>query len=282
MLVKHPEDQLNVVRAVTAPFITFLPFVVGFPPGYEVLTWFFLWCLINDLNHVLHLHIHNPFTTSRPLNLLLDLSMGFATAMTASNWRIQHKLSHHNPRVGELCKGKPWEIQQYSITGAISYSARTAPPIFLKPIAEAFRKGVLANRTRPINYRWGFAEQALFVCFVLGLLVWKPTLTISYLLPLYVLTYFVTRYTDYLNHVGCGGDEIHEIANNCLNPTYNRLGNNFGFHTAHHLHPNAHWTTLPDLHREIEHLIPAERRKHYSWSGFLLPLHFLRSLQGDM
>ena len=43
--------------------------------------------LFGDTNYLLHLHIHRPFSRSRVLNLILDLSMGAVTAMTAPRAR---------------------------------------------------------------------------------------------------------------------------------------------------------------------------------------------------
>jgi len=67
-----------------------------------------------------------------------------------------------------------------------------------------------------------------------------------------------------------------------FNWVYNLLGNNFGYHTAHHLSPKAHWTRLPIIHENIKSMIPKELKKSYSWSGFMLPYHFLLALKKKM
>ena len=75
------------------------------------------------------------------------------------------------------------------------------------------------RRKRPIDYRWAACEQTLLVGLVGALAVWQPGITLSYLLPLYALTYFISRYVDYLNHYGCeeGRDTPFACANNSPN-----------------------------------------------------------------
>ncbi len=280
-ILRFKEDRMNVFRAITAPFIFYYPFIFGFSGSEAWLMMLFLWILLNDINHVLHLHIHLPFTSNKFINLILDLCMGFVTGMTASNWRIQHVHGHHQAVEREYAKGYRWEMDKFSILGSLSYSIRTAPLIFLRPLFEASRKSVHSNQTGPMNYRWAFIEQILFIGMVVVLFVWQPLLTLGYLLPWYFLVYFVTRYIDYLNHFGCGTGD-YDNANNCLHRVYNLLGNNFGYHTAHHLSPKAHWTRLPIIHENIKDMIPEEFKKDYSWSGFMLPYHFLLALKKKM
>ncbi|MDJ0600873.1 MAG: fatty acid desaturase [Crocosphaera sp.] len=281
MFLKYPEDRINFWRACTCSVIFLYPFWGGLPPNYEIVTVIFLWFLLNDINHLLHLHIHCPFTEKKWLNLFLDISLGIVTGMTASNWRIQHKYGHHCPQVGDYCPGHSWEMEKFSILGSVYYSLRSIFPIFFKPLKESFLKGFQHNQTFPLNYRWAFIEQFLFILLVICLTFWKPLLGLGYLLPWYLLVYFVTRYTDYLNHFGCHED-YYRISNNCLNQVDNRLCYNFGYHTAHHLYPDAHWSTLPEIHQRIETKIPQCFKKEYSWSGFLMPYHFFLSLKGKM
>ena len=281
MFLHYKADWINFVRGLIASFLLFLPYYAKLPEGYEILTMAIIFPLVSDVNHILHLHTHRPFAKSGFLNFVLDIFMGISTAMTASNWRIQHKFGHHNKNRGEFCKGYDWEMEKYTILGALSYSIRTVPPIFYLPIFEAFEKGIKQNIKTPINYRWAFIEQMMFVIFVLGLLWYQPFWTLVWLLPFYAIVLVTTRYIDYLNHFGCS-DEKYKVSNNSINKNYNLLGNNFGYHTAHHLYGGAHWTELPALHEKIKDQIPAYQLKEYSWSGYVIPYHFYLSLKGKM
>lgn len=269
------------MRALAAPLIVFSPFVYDFPAPLLVV-FLVSFALAGDTNYILHLHIHRPFATRRWLNLLLDLAMGATTAMTASNWRIQHRYGHHNGIDRPYRPERAWEMEHFSAARALSYSTRSIWPTFWHPLAESFGKGVLRDVRKPIRYRWAFAEQSLLVLFVLALLAWQPKLVLAYLLPWYALVYFISRYVDYLNHYGCNekSRNIYERANNSLSRLFNWSCNNFGYHTAHHLRPGSHWTELPAIHAEIAHRIPQSKLKAFSWSCLLLPYHFLLARQG--
>ena len=283
-LLKYREDRINVIRAFLAPMIFFLPFYTGLPAGYELAAMAVIYFLVGDTNYLLHLHIHHPFSRSRTLNLLIDLSMASVTAMTASNWRIQHLHGHHRG-IEMLFRGsKAWESESYSPLRALSYCIRSMGPTFWRPLAQSFVKGALASDTYPINYRWALAEHGLLILLILFLAWLDVNLLLFYVFPLYALTYFITRYVDYLNHYGCDeeSEDVFERSNNSLNPVFNRLTHNFGYHTAHHVNPRAHWTALPDIHKRIDEKIPERCKKAVSWSWVLLPYHFYLSRSGRM
>jgi fatty acid desaturase len=279
MLV-HREDLLNAIRGFTAPILFLLPFYASIPSGKVFFATALLWLALGDINHILHLHVHNPFFRDARINTILDLCMGMVTGMTATNWRIQHIYGHH--RGHDYGPARAWEIRRFSVAGAMSYSLRTAWPIFYRPLAEAFRKGMGRNPIRyPLDFRWALIEQCGLVVVATLLLVIAPMLTLCYVLPWYLLVYIVSRYTDYLNHFGTMGNGF-DAANNCLNRLYNRIRCNFGYHSAHHHRPDAHWTALPAIHETIAASIPRKNLKPYSWSGYLMPYHFYLSRRGRM
>jgi fatty acid desaturase len=284
MLIAHPADRWNVVRGLSAPVILFSPFWHGFPDGYGAAVAFAIFSVIGSTNYTLHLHVHRPFSTRTWLNVLLDLSMGLTTGMTASNWRIQHRYGHHRGIDQPYRPDREWEMARYSALGALSYTTRSIWPTFWHPVVESFRKGVLDNVTVPISYRWAFIEQSLLIGVVLALFAWQPILVLTFLIPWYATIYFISRYVDYLNHYGCDEKSAnpYEHSNNSLSRMFNQICHNFGYHTAHHLRPTAHWTELPAIHERIAHRIPPHLLKTFSWSCLLLPYHFARSRLGKM
>jgi len=265
--VPHARDWINVFSAIAAPVVFFYPFYHGVGGTAELAVYIGLLLVwIVDLNYLLHLHVHRPLTTSKAFNRLLDMSMGSVTGMTSANWRIQHVFGHHRGNdENYTCRSLDWTLQRYSLRGALAYSFGNTWVTYWQPLRESCRKAA----------RGAFIEQVGFILFVVALGCYKPVLTVTFLLPWYAIIFVMTRYVDYLNHYGCT-DEGMNFANNCLNRWFNWRMNNFGYHTAHHIAPGAHWTTLPDLHAQIADRIPSARIKTFDWSAALLPYHAWR------
>ena len=166
---------------------------------------------------------------------------------------------------------------------ALAYGVVSAWPTFWPPLVVAWRRARAGVRT-PIDYRWAFAEQLLLIALLGALALLNPLLAIFYVLPWWWLNFFMTRYVDFLNHFGCDEKSGNRLlcANNSTNPAYNFMTNNFGYHTAHHCRPSAHWTELPEIHAAIADRIPKERIKTYNWSCALMLRHFYLSARGLM
>jgi fatty acid desaturase len=52
-----------------------------------------------------------------------------------------------------------------------------------------------------------------------------------------------------LQHDGCAPSSALDHSRNFHSKATNWLFFNSGYHTAHHLHPRAHWSELPAIHR---------------------------------
>ena len=260
--LRYKEDRLNLVRAVLSVPILLLPALTGLPDGWLGVGYgLAIWFLLNDMNFLLHQHVHNRWTTSPVANRGLDWLLSCVTGMSAYNWRQQHLLRHHR---GDDSWGKAfdWEFRRPTMLGALSYSLRGVPIVYLYPLWEAFVKGGLSNRREPISYRAAFAEQACVACIIATLNFLEP----GFYIPYYFFVLFFTRLTDYNNHVGCN-QSAYGFSNNTLLLCYNWTRNNFGYHTAHHYFPDAHWTELAARHAEIVDRIPSERCGTALWTG---------------
>jgi fatty acid desaturase len=78
-----------------------------------------------------------------------------------------------------------------------------------------------------------------------------------FILPM-LISLFLTSQATYKHHTGLDTKNVYEASRTDLNPFWNKLTGNLGYHTAHHARPNAHWSTLPELHEKIKHRIPIE------------------------
>ena len=81
--------------------------------------------------------------------------------------------------------------------------------------------------------------------------------------------------SNYFQHAHCDDDSESNYARN-FTGLVNVFWLNIGFHTAHHDHPRAHWSTLRKLHEENEHNIdPSLCCK--SFLGYVFRVFFLGS-----
>lgn len=282
-LLAHSSDFFLFWRGLFAPAILFAPFFSQFILDHLAYYSFALLFLIGNTNYILHLHIHRPFSGRPSVNLLLDLTMAAATGMTASNWRIQHIEGHHRGQEDIFRGVGHKKLTRFSCFNAVSYAFSALWPSFWQPILVAARRLKQIKSAKLSDY-WAFIEQAALILFFIILASWRPALAFCYILPWWALNYFMTRYVDFLNHFGCDEKSGNPLlcANNSLSPTYNFLTNNFGYHTAHHCRPSAHWTQLPEIHKRLSSRIPKTQLKSYSWSCALMPWHFYLSLRGRM
>jgi fatty acid desaturase len=247
-----------VALALTGPFVFIFPFFVSASPLAEAALWLAVWCYVCRHNYILHNHVHCPFTTSKKLNRLLNMMLGFCTGMTAGNWKITHIHGHHVEHRVENLPSRNFmrylKIEQnrpYSVLSGIQHSLRTAPLQWLLPLYVMMAGSLKGSSARAKYYRFYLAE-FLLVYGSVGLLVWmKPTIAAIYFGSIYSLVYLISRYVDYLTHASSHGSSNPSIANVCLDTSYNRAFWNFGYHVAHHVTPAAHWTTLPALYERL-------------------------------
>lgn len=266
-LLRNVADRASFVRAALALPILSIPATIGLPEGWLwPLAALAVWFALADMNFLLHQHVHRPWTRSRAVNLALDLALSATTAMSATNWRASHLRRHHRGD-DSWGAGFAWEMRRDSLLGAFSYAARGAPIIVLRPLADAFARGFLTRGPGAAWHRRAFAEQAATLAFAGALIFAVP----EFYAPYYFMVLFFTRLTDYENHVGCDATSRFGFSNNSFDPVYNWVRQNFGYHTAHHYYPGAHWTRLPELHAGLAAEIPPERIGVARWTGFKTP-----------
>jgi fatty acid desaturase len=118
----------------------------------------------------------------------------------------------------------------------------------------------------PRGYSVGKKYPKQFIPFLLftaitflavGFLVWyKPVAgTFLFVLPM-ITSLFFTAYVTYDHHTGLDTENEFEASYNNLNPFFNFITGNLGYHTAHHHRQGVHWSKLPALHATIADRIP--------------------------
>jgi fatty acid desaturase len=280
-LIRHPADQVQVGLALLGPAALSLPFLISFSLELEILLWGVVWLFICRNNYILHNHVHRPFTSSRTLNRLLAILLGFCTGMTAGIWKITHVHGHHVEHKIDVLPSRGFvrrfDIRDtdYSYLGAIRHAFRTAPLQLALPVMIMIWESFRERSFRRTFYRYHLLEFCFIYGLVLGFFIIQPIKAFLYFGMMYSVVYLISRHVDYVTHVCCAKDSEHGFANVCVHPRYNKFLWNFGYHTAHHLKPAAHWTTLPSIHKELDLIEkPQPSAKTVNYFGIFSPAVF--------
>lgn len=249
-MFRYKADRLPVLLLV-------LLFSVDVAVYLAVDTWWLLlaWGLFSLLpkagacafNHH-HQHV-STFTHWLP-NRLLEFVYALTTGVTSQAWVLHHSVGHHVNYLDQAKDESRWARADGSRMGEWEYSFVTTATAYTR----AWATGAKYPKQRRL-----FAVMLVLTAALVAGLVWLrpvPGLILFVLIPLIAL--FGTAMATWSHHSGRSTASHFVACNNILQPFYNRLTGNLGFHTAHHYKPGVHWSQLPQLHAEIEHLIPAD------------------------
>jgi len=280
-LLRHPADRFQLALAVIGPVVLVSPFFLSLDVASEVFLWLFVWLFVSRHNYILHNHVHHPFTSSRLVNRIVNVLLGFCTGMTAGNWKIAHVHGHHVEEKLHLLPSRAdvrilnlEDGAKFSHWFAICHALRTAPLQWFIPVRVMLRRSLSRPTFRRKFYRY-YLQEFLFVYGLVLIFVWlQPTKAVFYFGVIYSLVYLISRHVDYVTHVSNQSDARFGFANVCLDPRYNKLLWNFGFHLAHHLQPRAHWTALPSIYGQLGVNEATEVARTVNYFGFFRPAAF--------
>lgn len=220
---------------VENPYILGLYFYALIVPKSQVCAW----------NH--H-HQHTPtFKTTIP-NRILEFFYALHTGVTTNLWVLHHVYGHHMNYLDQTKDESRWKRKSGQRMGELEYS--------LNVTATAYYRGYLVGKKHPKEQR-AFVIFSIITFSIVALLVaYNPVSGILvFALPM-VMGLFMTAWATHDHHAGLDTDSHFEASYNNLNPWYNRLTGNLGYHTAHHYRQGLHWSKLPKLHEKIADQIP--------------------------
>ncbi len=197
-----------------------------------------------------HHHQHVSTFTSPLPNRLLEFVYALQTGVSSQAWVLHHSLGHHVNYLDQEKDESRWMRKDGTVMGEWEYALEVAVTSYPR----AWAVGARYPKHRRLFLVMGLLTAALFVALwwyrpLAGLLVFGLT-------PVGLL--YGTALATYTHHTGRSTASHFVACNNILQPFYNLLTGNLGFHTAHHYKPGVHWSKLPALHQEIEGQIPAD------------------------
>ncbi|GGK82790.1 fatty acid desaturase [Amphritea balenae] len=195
-----------------------------------------------------HHHQHLFTFRNNALNRSLEFFYALHTGVTTHLWRLHHVLGHHLNFLDQEKDESRWMRKDGSKMGVIEYTWDVA--------ITAYPRGYTVGKRHPKQLK-PFLIYSLITFLVVALLVWyKPVpALLLFVLPM-ITSLLFTAYVTYEHHSGLDTENEFEASYNNLNPMFNRLTGNLGYHTAHHHKQGVHWSRLPELHASIADKIP--------------------------
>lgn len=212
-----------------------------------------------------HHHQHTrTFAWTLP-NRLLELSHALCTGITTHQWLLHHVLGHHHNYLDQSRDESRWQRKDGSTMSELEYTFSIAATAYPR----AWKVGLRYPRLLRVHLFW----LALTLALAVTLIALRPLQgLIVFGLPM-VMGLLITAWATYDHHAGLDAEDDFSASYNTMNPLYNLMTGNLGYHTAHHHKQGLHWSELPRLHAELSDRIADEFYRRSSWDVLLrLPL----------
>ncbi len=269
-LFDHPADARSVVFVATALVLMAVQWtgVARHPAIYVAsLVFAFLACVVN------HNHQHRPTLRPRGANRLFGVLITWAIGQPAKAILPMHVMNHHvhnndeEDHVRSSLVNHRWNLVNLIVFPFVA--ARRYTRVKSRELRDW-------GRRRPQLYReLVFERWALYVPAVVMLLA-APFDTLVYIVGPWLYGQWGIIAINHVQHHGCDHDCRYNHTRNFTGRWLNWWTFNNGYHTAHHLRPNLHWTELPRLHAELAPRLAPELQERsfvaavvrlYLWPG---------------
>ncbi len=247
-IFRYKEDRLPVLIILA---LTAIDFILYFTVSNALVLFIYYLVMIIPKGTICawnHHHQHLFTFRNTMLNRGLELAYALHTGVTTHLWRLHHVLGHHLNFLDQEKDESRWKRKDGTKMGVLEYTFNVA--------ITAYPRGYAVGKKHPKQLR-PFVVYAILTFVIVALLVWFKPLEALFLFVLPMITSLLfTAYVTYEHHSGLDTQNEFEASNNNLNPLYNLLTGNLGYHTAHHHKQGVHWSKLPQLHATIENKIP--------------------------
>ena len=246
--MRNWRDWQSVVYLLALPLLVLWQWQQGFSWPFYLLELF----LTLGVGVIHHNHTHVRVWTSRRLNRLTDLWVTLLQGHPTFVFYPSHIANHHRYQHGEQDITRTYRFTTPGARGDTNHLLG----YLLHPLQAIVV--LYPEFVRYLKRRYKFQRRYFYYCVLQYLLViglwlllafidWEKWLVLVLIPQLHGLHWLLA--TNYLQHAHADGRGNNlQFARNfygLLNP----LLFNIGLHTAHHQHPRAHWSQLPELHQ---------------------------------
>ncbi len=204
-----------------------------------------------------HHHQHYKFFSKQWANRAIEFIMSLQTGVVGELWVLHHTLGHHKNYLDQDKDESGWKKKNGEIMNVFEYTIYIATTAYIR----GFRVGKKYPREQK-----RLIQNIIIVVIAIALLTWINwyNALVVFILPMLILLY-ATAFDTYKHHAGLDTEDPYLATYNIVDPTYNWVTCNLGYHTAHHLQCGKHWSELPALHEQLKDKIPQEL---YREAGF--------------
>jgi len=196
---------------------------------------------------IVHNTIHAPIFKSRSLNKIFQVVLSFTYGHSTSAYVPGHNFSHHKYTQSAKDSIRTSKARfRVNILNQLLFFFLMSGDILKGEIRFAAKM----RKERPSWFYQYLFEMVLVIGVKIALLIinWKCAL-LFVLIPHQYAAWGIVG-TNYFQHDGCDESHPHNHTRNFTGRELNWLLFNNGYHGAHHLKPNLHWSLLPAFHAE--------------------------------
>lgn len=272
MILRYQADRRTILTVA-------LYFIVAISPWYlwnTLTTWqVILFVLVNcylsfTCAVIVHNTIHVPIFTRKWMNKIFQIVLAFTYGHSTSAYVPGHNFSHHK------FTQKPKDAIR---TSKARFRLNILNQLFFFFIMSGdILKGEIqfAKKMRTERPEW-FRQYLLEMILVMGTKItllfvnWKCAV-LFILIPHQYAAWGIVG-TNYFQHDGCDEDDAYNHSRNFTGKTLNWFLFNNGFHGAHHMKANLHWSLLPAYHAEKLHPFIHPALERTSLISYLIETH---------
>jgi len=248
----YREDRRSLLFLLLTLSLLATPFFV-MPAAPLLLPWILLTtlfcfsaCIIN------HNHIHHPTLRDGRWNEMFGHLLGLAKGHTSNGVLTAHNLNHHRYHGGAQDWIRP------ALAGQGPGTVRLMRYVVMASFSMARGRNAADAPPLPENLVRQLRRERISLWLFMALLLWLDwRCALLFVFLPWGLAMLMLTGVNLLQHDGCLPADPYQTSRNFTGRLGNWLFFNNGFHTAHHLRPDLHWSQLRRFHeRELEGLIP--------------------------
>ena len=196
-----------------------------------------------------HNHHHVPTFMRGWMNRVYEVILFLETGVLPWAWTLHHNLGHHKHYLDQSRDPAPWKHADGRVMSRIYYDIVGALRIYPEVFSIGRRHPELLRRFK----LWAVVSLAVLGVFI----AIDPAKALLLFVAPMPLMYFGLLDNTYMQHSDLDVSDDLTASRNTTSGFYNLVSGNLGYHSAHHIRPNLHWSELPRLHEELRSRIPA-------------------------